>query len=110
MRIEVRVLVVYQRAGVGLHDTRDEAVREQAGLRIAAVRIEAVTDDAPAVALDVGDDGHDARGHLGKIDVRVADRGRDRHRRGMNRGDFHAGEGGGAEGRDFIMWCLYLPR
>ena len=47
--------------------------RSSPALRVTAVGIETVADDAPAVALDVGDDGDHARRHLAEIDVGVAD-------------------------------------
>ena len=55
-----------------------KALADQPALAVAAVGVEAVADDALAVALDVGDDGDEARRHLGEVDIGVADRRSDR--------------------------------
>ena len=78
VRIEVVAVVIEQALGIGLHEARNEALADQPALPVAAVGVEAVADDALAVAHDVGHHRDDARRHLGEIDVRVADRRGDR--------------------------------
>jgi hypothetical protein len=51
-------------SGGGFEDAVAEALADQAALAVAAVRVEAVADDAPSVAHHVGDNGDEARGHL----------------------------------------------
>ena len=72
--IEVIVRRVDQRIGRGRQEARDEALAQECALAITAIGIEAVADDALAVADDVGDDGHDRRGHLREVDIGVGDR------------------------------------
>ena len=91
VRIEVVAGVVEQALRVGLQDAVAEALADQAALAVAAVRVEAVADDAPAVAHDIGDDGDEARGHLREIDVGVADRRGDRLGDLANVDDAHVG-------------------
>ncbi|MGX1015227.1 hypothetical protein AB7M69_009584 [Bradyrhizobium japonicum] len=65
---------IQQRLRIGLQDARGKALADQAALPVAAVGVEAVSDDALAVADDVSDDGDEARRHLGEVDIGVADR------------------------------------
>ncbi|MEZ4572582.1 MAG: hypothetical protein R2849_20155 [Thermomicrobiales bacterium] len=53
--IEIRSRLIDNACRVGVEQARNEALPEQTGRRVAAVR-EAVADDGFAVALDVGDD------------------------------------------------------
>src|SRR5258708_7387 len=53
---------------------RRETLADQSALPVAAIGIEAVTDHPSAVAHNIGDDGNEARRHLGEIDTGVADR------------------------------------
>src|SRR6516225_2947615 len=76
--IEVRSGIVEQALWVGFENAIGEAFADQTALPVAAVGVEAVTDNAFAVANRVGDDGDKARRHLGKVDIGVADGGRDR--------------------------------
>ena len=78
VRIEVVAALVEKALGRRLQDAVAEALADQAALAVAAVRVEAVADDRPAVAHHVGDDRHKARGHLREVDVGVADRRGDR--------------------------------
>src|SRR4051794_4633685 len=80
VRVEIVAGSVQQRFRIGLQDARGKALADQAALAVAAVGVKAVADDALAVAHDVGDDGNEARRHLGEIDIGVADRRRDRLR------------------------------
>jgi hypothetical protein len=83
MRIEIGAFVVEQALRIGLDDTIAEAFPDQAALTIAAVRIEAVANDATPVAHDIRHDSDEARRHLRKVDVGVPDR------RGDRLGDFN---------------------
>ena len=77
VRVEVLATCVEQRFWFGLTEPRREALADQSSLAVAPVRIESVADDALAIALDIGHDRDQARRHLRKIDIRVADRRRD---------------------------------
>ena len=76
--VQVVAGLIQQGGWFGLEDTGGELFPDQSALAVAAVGVEAVADHGLAVALDVGDHGDEAGGHLGKIDVGVADRGTDR--------------------------------
>src|SRR5215212_336558 len=72
-RVDVVAGVVHQALGVRFEDAVAEALADQPALAVAAVGVEAVADDRPAVAHHVGDHGHEARRHLAEIDIGVAD-------------------------------------
>ena len=78
VRIKVIAALVEQALGSGLQDAVAEALADQATLAVAAVRVEAVADDATPVANHVGHHGNQARGHLREVDIGVADRRCDR--------------------------------
>jgi hypothetical protein len=77
MRIEICPGIIEQAVGLGFEDTVSKALADQSALAVAAVRIETVADHASAVAYRVGNDSYEARRHLRKIDIGVADRRRD---------------------------------
>jgi hypothetical protein len=77
MRVE-HAVPVEEGFGVGFQKAGGEALANKAALTVAAVGVEAVADDPAAVAELVGDDGNQARRHLGEVDVGVADRRGDR--------------------------------
>jgi hypothetical protein len=78
VRIEIAAIGIEQARWIGLLQSRRKALADQAALPVAAVRVEAVADHAPAVAHGVGNDGDQARRHLGEVDIGVADRRGDR--------------------------------
>ena len=78
VRIEIVAGLIEQGLRIGLGQPRRKALADQPALPVAAVGIEAVADHRPAVAHRVGDDGDQARRHLGEIDIGVADRRGDR--------------------------------
>ena len=88
VRIEHAALVD-ERAGRGFEHARDEPLAHQRALAVAAVRVEAVADHGPAVAVDVGDDGDEAQRHLREVDVGVADARADRPRDLADLDDVH---------------------
>ncbi|MET3262929.1 hypothetical protein ABIF38_004435 [Bradyrhizobium japonicum] len=78
VRIEIAAIGIEQRFRIGFLEARRKALTDQTALPVAAVGIEAVADHPLAVAHHVGDHGHQARGHLGEVDIGVADRRGDR--------------------------------
>ncbi len=72
--IEIVAAIVQQTLRIGLHDARGEPLADQPTLTVPAIGVETVADDTAPVANRVGDDGDEAGGHLGKIDIGVADR------------------------------------
>jgi hypothetical protein len=92
VRVQVVAGGVQQAGGIGLADAAGEAFADQPALAVAAVGVEAVADDRPAVAHRVGHHRHQAGGHLGEVDVGVADRRPDRpgHLADIDDADGHA--------------------
>ena len=80
VRIEVCPGIIQQAFRLCFKNPVGEALADQAALTVAAVRVEAVADDTPAVAHRIGDNGNKARRHLGEIDIGIADWRRDRLR------------------------------
>jgi len=91
VRIEIAAALVEKALGRRLQDAVAEALADEAALAVPSVRVEAVADDAPPVAHDIGDDRHEARGHLREIDVGVTDRRGDRLGDLANVDDAHVG-------------------
>ena len=89
--VQVLAAGVHQRFGIGFHDARDESLAHQLALTVAAVGVEAVADHRLAIANHVGDDGHQAQGHLAEVDVGVADGGTDRDGFLADFDDLHGG-------------------
>ena len=76
--IEVVAFVVQQGLRVGLPQPRREPFADQTALAVTPVGVEAIPDDGPSVANDIGDNGDKRQRHLGKVDVSIGDRRRDR--------------------------------
>jgi hypothetical protein len=72
--VEVIPGVVDKRVRSGFQQTRNEALAHQCSLSVAAVGVEAVTDDRLAVTHDVGHYGDQTQRHLAEVDIGVADR------------------------------------
>jgi hypothetical protein len=72
--VEVVTGRIKQRCGIGFEDARREPLPDQAALAVSSIGVETVADHRFAVALEVGDDGDEAGGHLAEIDVGIADR------------------------------------
>src|SRR5581483_5143062 len=73
VRIEVVATGIEKRLRIGLEHAAAKALADETALAVAAVGIEAVADDRLAVAHDAGDHRDQARGHLGEVDIGVAD-------------------------------------
>jgi hypothetical protein len=76
--VEIVAAGIEQRLGIGLLQPRRKTFADQAALPVTAVGIEAVADHPLAVADGIGDDGDEARRHLGEVDIGVTDRRGDR--------------------------------
>ena len=87
--IEIVAGVVEQRRGVCFAQARDEALANEAALAVAAVGVESIADDGPALADDVSYDGDQRQGHLGEVDVGICNRGGDWQRHLANVNDTH---------------------
>jgi hypothetical protein len=88
--IEVLAGRVAQALRIRLEQARREALADEPALAVAAVRVEPVADDAPAVADHVRDHGDEARRHPAEVDVRVPDPRPDGARRLPHLEDAHA--------------------
>ena len=75
--IEVLTGRIEERCGIRGEHARREALADEAALAVASVRVEPVTDDPAAVALDVGHDRHEAGRHFREVDVGIANGRRD---------------------------------
>ena len=62
--IEIVVFLVDQHFWLGLENPRAESLPDEATLTVAAIGVEAVTDDRYAVPDNVGDHGHHRTGHF----------------------------------------------
>ena len=91
--IEVVAGVVEEGCGIGFEEARHEALADETALAVAAVGVESIADDGPAVAYDVGDDGDQRAGHLGEVDVGVRNGGCDGCGYFPNVDDAHVGLG-----------------
>ena len=89
VRIEVVAFIVNERVRRRFVNARNEALAHQIALTVAAVGIEAVTNDGLAIAHHIGDDRDQAQRHLTEVDVGVADRRFNRAGRFEYVDDFH---------------------
>jgi hypothetical protein len=87
--IEVGAFGIQKRSRRGAKQTRNNALAQDALLRIAAVRMKAVADDRLTVADNVGMNGDGGYRHLSEADERVADIGANRDNRIADFSDLH---------------------
>ena len=71
--IEVLLRLIEQGARVGAQYARDETRTHRGSAGITTGRVEGEADDRPAIAHDIGHDGDDRGGHLGKIETGICD-------------------------------------